>query len=545
MKRIIITLVCTVAVFVGTLLLTNMYINKMTEEVAEEENNMMLDSFCNDLEWDLKMTLKSTRNFLGFVFYSVSDDEYEPMVLDYKYLNHFKKYIFEYLEGFMRINKNYISATVVVDSAACSTYYGMDRAWAPMMYQGDTIQYDLTDYYDFAKSEHFATLKKDRRTFWAIPLKTSRVAEKLVSIYVPLVMEDGKYFGTCVVSRDIESIDSNLKYHLPYDEEGSQMMLIDENGTVFASYPQKPLDGELIYERKTEYAPWTIKTICTKEAVYGYAYRISLIALFISLIGILLVSVCCVVVFRQISQNMRKKAIAEEELKVAANLQMSILKPADFSSSHVHIETFLHPAIQAGGDLYDYVEVGGKTLAIIGDVSGKGMPAALFMTQVVSLFRNATRYTQNPTEIMGQINDSLAENNPTMTFCTAIIACVDGQQLTLCNAGHTRPILVHGATRETEFVTLRPNLPLGLIQGYQFALDEITYDHDDTFIMYTDGVTEAQDRDNRLYGEERLMESVTKGHYVADVVASIKQFCQATAQSDDITIVAMVNQTSL
>lgn len=547
MKRIIITLISAIAVFVATIVVTNLHIYRGAESAAEYLNNQSLDNFCDALESDILLTQRSVYNFLGFIFYDPAPEDSIPMTIDSKYTEYFKRYVYDYLEGFMRMNQYYQSAMFVVDSTICRKYFGKDHVFAPMINQGDTVHHDVSKHHDFTKSANYKRLKEIRRTFWSEPTAGSDVEGMVINMYVPLTIDNDQFFGAFIVSIDVKILDDILRNNLPYGEEHSQIMLLDERGDVFASYPsvlKREGDGKkyYTYERKTDYAAWTIRTVCEEEAVYKETGKFVWVIFFTSTIGMLLMFITCFVIFRQINRNMRQKAQAEEELKVAANLQMSILKPTTFRTGDIRIESFIRPAIQAGGDLYDYVQIGDKTLVIIGDVSGKGMPAALFMTQVVSLFRNVVRYTQSPEKIMDEINDSLAENNPTMTFCTAIIVCLNADNdgsMTLCNAGHTRPIIRHQATGGCHFAELHPNIPLGVMPGYKYQIDRPEYGNGDTIVMYTDGVTEAKNRTDELYEEKRLIEVAEKDCSVTGILSSVEAFAKHAAQSDDITIMTI------
>lgn len=541
MKRIFITLITTIAVFVATLIVTNIYTNKKAEKAAEQLNDIMLDRFCKELEGDILLTQRSAYNFLSFLFYSESTDKSDQLIINRDYLIFFKQYVYDYLEQFINLNQYYQSAMFVVDSTVCHDYFNMQHAFVPTIEHGDTERHELSGVYDFMKSEHYQKLKKSRKTFWAMPSNKSRVQGLFINIYVPLALDDNRFFGAFIISIGVDAVSEKLRYHLPYGEERSQMQLLDEHGKVFASYPKEPIQKDddkeyCTYVRNTDYAPWTIKTTCLEDAVYQEAETTNWVITLTSIFGMFLMFFCCYIIFRQMSKNMRQKAAAEDELKLAANLQMSILKPTEYTVKDLHLDNFLKPAITAGGDLYDYIFKNGKLIFIIGDVSGKGMSAALFMTQVVSLFRNAVRYTQDPVGIMSQINDSISENNPSMTFCTAIIGCVHGDSITLCNAGHTRPIIIPADSRKPEYKNLLPNIALGLFEGFNYRCDEIPFASQDTLILYTDGVTEAKDEKDKYFKEDSLIGILKDDNTISNIVKEIRLFTGKAPQSDDITI---------
>ena len=160
---------------------------------------------------------------------------------------------------------------------------------------------------------------------------------------------------------------------------------------------------------------------------------------------------------------------------------------------------------EVGGDLYDFHREQDELWFIIGDVSGKGVPAAMFMSAAVNLFRAAGVRANSPKEIMQEMNAVLSENNPSFTFVTAFIGClhIPTGKLLYCNAGHCAPIvkrlapsgLVRGERLEVE-----PNIPLGYDGKYQFVEQGCMLGQGETLVLYTDGVTEARNSAREMLG---------------------------------------------
>jgi len=198
----------------------------------------------------------------------------------------------------------------------------------------------------------------------------------------------------------------------------------------------------------------------------------------------------------------------------------------------------MQPAKEAGGDLYDYVEKDGKLIFCIGDVSGKGMPAALFMTQVVSLFRSVVRSTAEPSEIASGINNVLASNNPDMTFCTFFVGVLTGDTLTWCNAGHNPPVLLTQGSAP-QFLKVRPNLALGLMEDFPYTSETMEFTEGKSLLLYTDGVTEAKNQKHNEFTAERLLESLSRASadVINTVLDDVRSFVAGYEQSDDITLV--------
>jgi sigma-B regulation protein RsbU (phosphoserine phosphatase) len=244
-----------------------------------------------------------------------------------------------------------------------------------------------------------------------------------------------------------------------------------------------------------------------------------------------------------------KEQIASE-LKVAREIQMGML-PHDFSiiepAYGVEFGAVLEPAREVGGDLYGVCAAGPDRLVIfLGDVSGKGIPASMFMVRAISLARLLSREIVEPERILARLNDELAADNPSGMFVTFLCAMFEPstRRLTLANGGHCRPVLLRPGEAPRWVVP-----ELGTALGFEPALDyqrtDLTVADGDTLLLYTDGVTEAFDPQDGLYGNDRLLVDAgefagASAHDVASgVLRKVRTFAAGAAQSDDIAILAL------
>jgi sigma-B regulation protein RsbU (phosphoserine phosphatase) len=246
----------------------------------------------------------------------------------------------------------------------------------------------------------------------------------------------------------------------------------------------------------------------------------------------------------------------EEELESARQLQMSML-PTLFPppSKQRPIETFamMEPAREVGGDLYDFFDCDDGILCfLIGDVSGKGVPAALFMARAKNLIRLITRLARGadgavlgPAEIVGMVNRELCQDNAGMMFVTLFFGMLDPKtgDLRFTNAGHNPPYRLDG--KAVEAVTLGKGRPLGLRAASTYETGCLTLAAGETLYLYTDGVTEAHNGTGELFAEQRL-EAVLResaGNSTNIVVTAVgdavQRFADGAAQSDDITAMAL------
>jgi Serine phosphatase RsbU, regulator of sigma subunit len=252
----------------------------------------------------------------------------------------------------------------------------------------------------------------------------------------------------------------------------------------------------------------------------------------------------------ELKNTTASKAAIENELKVAHDIQMSML-PKTFppypERDDIDIYGTLTPAKDVGGDLFDFYIRDEKLFFCIGDVSGKGVPASLVMAMTRSLFRNISSHTAEPHRIAYTLNQALAEGNESSMFVTAFIGVLDLATglLRYCNAGHNPPLLVG---QEVSLVSCQPNVPLGLMTDMDFEPQEIQFEHQMTIFLFTDGLNEAEDDLQVQFGDDRILHhleaSLAKGknqpaEIVNDMAEAVHAFVDGAQQSDDLTMLAI------
>ena len=243
-----------------------------------------------------------------------------------------------------------------------------------------------------------------------------------------------------------------------------------------------------------------------------------------------------------------KKANMERDLHIAAKIQQGMLLkvfPAFPEREDIDIYGMQRAAKEVGGDIFDFLMRDDRLYFLIGDVSGKGVPASLFMTVVGHLFRNVARYSTSASVIVEAINNGLAEGNDEDMFCTLFCGVLDMQtgKVEYCNAGHNAPILIHNG--KTEFMTPEVNLPAGVLGEFEYKSEEILLSEGDALFLYTDGVTEAENKDKDLFGDATTLAMVDllKDMRMKDlsdgVYDAVKQFVDGYEQSDDLTMLCL------
>ncbi len=237
------------------------------------------------------------------------------------------------------------------------------------------------------------------------------------------------------------------------------------------------------------------------------------------------------------------------ELDVATQIQANML-PRLFPpyADHPEIELFasMEPAKEVGGDFYDFFMVDDDHFAIVvGDVSGKGVPAALFMVIAKTLIKNVCLQGKTPAQVFEEVNNQLCEGNDAGLFvtCWMGILTLSTGLMEFANAGHTSPVMHHNGT--VEFLTVKPNLMLAGLPDTKYDNHSVTLKPKDRLFVYTDGVTEATNENNELYGEERLLASIkdkqnlSSKEILEEVRKEISNFEGNAPQFDDITMLEL------
>ena len=245
-----------------------------------------------------------------------------------------------------------------------------------------------------------------------------------------------------------------------------------------------------------------------------------------------------------------KKYIAEaaaridKELEYAKQIQLSAL-PSDFPDTEDYsVFAQMIAAKEVGGDFYDFYSFDNNTVFfLVADVSGKGIPAAMFMMKAKTIIKDLSERGLSVNEIFTLANEKLCENNESDMFVTAWIGKFDLStgKLTFANAGHNPPLIVH-ADGECEYLKSRPGFVLAGMEGIMYRENEITLNKGDRILLYTDGVTEATDINEALYGEDRLLSYINKNKNLKaeELLLGLKKdidlFVGEAPQFDDITM---------
>jgi len=239
----------------------------------------------------------------------------------------------------------------------------------------------------------------------------------------------------------------------------------------------------------------------------------------------------------------------EEELNIGRDIQMSMLPlefPAFPDRTEFSVQALLKPAREVGGDFYDFFFINQDEIClVVGDVSGKGVPAALFMAVTKTMIKTRAMDDPSPASIVTRVNDEMSADNPSSMFVTLFVA-ICNVRAGVCrytNAGHNPPYIKRNSG-ELECLDQRHGPIIGAIEGLAYKESQASLSQSDQLLIFTDGVTEAMDTEGSLYSENRLEELLNSSRFntaetlVSDTLISVETFATGTEQADDITILA-------
>ena len=247
-------------------------------------------------------------------------------------------------------------------------------------------------------------------------------------------------------------------------------------------------------------------------------------------------------------QIRRQQDQLDRELAFAKNVQMSMLPGNGHlvrKQSEYELFAYLKPARSVGGDLYDVQESRGHLHFLVGDVSDKGVPAALFMARTATLYTDALAEDLTPGETLTKMNVALCEGNDECMFVTALCGCLDlpSGTLKLANAGHMHPI--HITSEHAQATPVPGKIALGLVEGTSYPDITRELSAGDMLMLYTDGISEAMDVSGGLYDESRLLDCTHRAHtgsaeaQASTLLDDVAQFAKGAEQADDITLMVI------
>ena len=250
----------------------------------------------------------------------------------------------------------------------------------------------------------------------------------------------------------------------------------------------------------------------------------------------------------KLEETTQANARMASELNIASAIQQSLLSTDFPHTDQIDVNAVLIPAKEVGGDLYDFLIRGDRLYFSIGDVSGKGVPAAIFMAIIKSALYFFSGLNLKLFETITRLNKAISKDNKSEMFVTLFVGYIDLNtgEMTYCNAGHNRLVLVD-PDGKASFLNEKSNIAIGVWHDFEYESESIQLKPGTKLILYTDGITEAERTDKEQFGDERLLQwAEQKASKASDaneatqsLLNSVKEFTEGNEQNDDITIMTI------
>ena len=324
----------------------------------------------------------------------------------------------------------------------------------------------------------------------------------------------------------------------PFDEKVAKAMLAHRETCV------TEVDGvkSRLYYRSLKYVDWTMVIVSPVDVILAHARILNIIILAVMIVGLLAIYLFCRRQIKDIADPFAaQKAVMERELTIAHNIQMALLPQSFPERSDIDLYASQTPARDVGGDLYDYFVHEGRLVFCIGDVSGKGVPAALLMAVMRSMFRSEEHRADRAADIVDAMNRNLCEEYTGGDFVTMFVGILDltTGHLDYCNAGHALPILT-GCLMD-----VKRNLPVGALSDWDYEGQQTQLQPGDMLFLYTDGLSEAENSKEKMLGIKPIQKLAsehstdTAQQLVELMEAEVRHHAGDAEQNDDITLMAI------
>lgn len=297
-----------------------------------------------------------------------------------------------------------------------------------------------------------------------------------------------------------------------------------------------------LYYRSLKYVNWTMVIVAPLDVIMANAKVLNIIILAVMIIGLLAIYLFCRRQIKEIADPFAaQKAAVDRELTIAHDIQMGLLPQSFPEHSDIDLYATQTPARDVGGDLYDYFVHKGRLVFCIGDVSGKGIPAALLMAVMRAMFRSEARRACSAAEIVGTMNRNLSEEYAGDDFVTMFVGILDlaSGHLDYCNAGHEAPLL------SGQPLPVLPNLPVGALADWTYEGQQEQLQSGDMLFLSTDGLSEAKNAADEQFGRKHVLQlandhrSLAAKPLIELMMSEVSSHTGDALQSDDITMLAV------
>ena len=502
-------------------------------------------------------------------------------------------------ECVLRSHKNLLGCGIAFEP---NFYPAKGRLYEPYAYwhDGDVVKAQIAGaHHDYTQNASYQKAVHTREWLWTEPYYYEEAKTSMITYVQPLKDANDSIMAVFMLDLSTDWLGDTLNYRQLYPS--SYTLLLSEQGKLIAgprttekneedirriiavvnddntgkllcskentrtySFQSSNGDEAFVFTAKFKTDPrWQMVVVCYEDEVFGPLREVRVNILLMMLVGFAIMGFIVYRFFmkeRDLNKTLLKQTRIDSELRIARDIQLKMLPmtyPPFPNRSDLDIYGSLVPAREVGGDMYDFFIRDEKLFFCIGDVSGKGVPAAMLMASTHSLFRAFSSHGNDPAQIMYRINESACQGNNSNMFVTIFIGVLNLQtgQLCYCNAGHDCPIVIN--SNGISMLDAKPHLPVGIFDDMHYETEESVLTPNSMMFLYTDGLTEAMaplpatDHNaetvrHNLFGIERVMSNLQ--HHEAQISAkqlldsinmAVNNFVGDAEQSDDLTMLAI------
>lgn len=405
-------------------------------------------------------------------------------------------------------------------------------------------------HHDYLQTEWFQNGLSIDSAWWCEPyLDDAGANTHVVSCTYPIRDKTGRVVAVTCIDMSLDYLAEVCEYLQIFP--GSYYSIQSSKGEDIVDAPDTiPGRKYLTFEEEIGATGWHISIIIPEDILFAGLKHVGLIITILMLIGMALLGFILYISARDVRRIIALNTMQEKmenELEIAQTIQNAMLPkifPPFLDRLDVNMYGFVRPAKEIGGDLYDFYVRHDKLFFCVGDVSGKGIPAALVMATTRSLFRSISAHDERAAYIVTKMNEAMADQNDQNMFVTLFVGVMDMStgKVEYCNAGHNAPIHVKATS---EPLPALPNLPLGIVSAFEYKAQTMTLKHGESLFLFTDGLTEAENETHEQFGDERMMAVLKKQmaarprEVVEAMQAEVDAFVHDAPQSDDLTMLAI------
>jgi sigma-B regulation protein RsbU (phosphoserine phosphatase) len=448
---------------------------------------------------------------------------------------------------------------VVVGStvAVVPGYYSDEPLFSPYVCRnGDGVVTKTlaTPEYNYPAQEWFTKPLELGEGYWSEPYVDEGGGDILMTTYsVPLKDYRGKTAAVLTADVSLEWLQHLVNGMQVY--KNAYGVIVSREGKVMIGPEKEFAKDEKVqtYTTQVERTGWTMSIVIPEKEIYGGLNRMALLVTFLQVLGVgMLVLILRIVAKHQLKfQQVKEKELSiENELQIASTIQRGMLPhlfPTYPDRMDVQIYASLTPAKDVGGDLFDFYIRDEQLFFCIGDVSGKGVPASLFMSVTRSIFRSVSARESMPDRIVTAMNEIMSDMNQTNMFVTLFVGVLNLQtgHLYYCNAGHDAPLL---AGAGVGLLPCDSNIPVGVMPTWKYSLQEALIYTGTAIFLFTDGLTEAENAEQAQFQMERVTQVAEQAlankqlqprQLIGLMTDAVHSFVGDAEQSDDLTMMVI------